>query len=133
LEVPLIKPASKVAFVVVIALGVGYVTPPLRSQQTNLPPPSEQYPFASGTIERLDLGSKRLDIKTPKGARSFDVTIRTYIFRGKEKIALDKLKIGESIKLSYYTNELGQALVKRIKVDQPEPMTDSARQPEAPK
>jgi Cu/Ag efflux protein CusF len=129
----LIRPAPGIVPVVVIALGLGYVAPLLRSQQTNSPPPSERYPFASGTIERLDLGSKRLGIKTPKGARSFDVTIRTYIFRGKEKLTLDKLKIGDKIKLSYYTNELGQTLVKRIKVNQPEPTTDSARPPEAPK
>ena len=59
------------------------------------------------------------------GLRSFDVTPRTHIFRGKEKIALDKLRIGEVIRLSYRANELGQALVTRAKVDPPNSATAS--------
>ena len=53
------------------------------------------------------------------------MTIRTYITWGEEKITLEKLKIGKNIKLSYYGNELGQALVKRITVVQREPTTNS--------
>lgn len=122
----MIRPAPKFVFVLFGALIFGFVTPPVQSQQTNLPPLSERYPFASGTVERIDLGSQRISLKTSVGLRSFEVTARTYIFRGKEKITLDKLKIGEGIKLSYRTNELGQALVERIKTDQTGPTTESA-------
>jgi Cu/Ag efflux protein CusF len=81
----------------------------------------DTYPFAKGTIEKLDLAAKRITVKTDRGPRGFDVTPRTYIFRGKDKLTLDKLKLGDSIKLNYYTNDLGQALIRRIKVDLPEP------------
>jgi Cu/Ag efflux protein CusF len=81
----------------------------------------DTYPFAKGIIEKLDLAARRIMVKTDHGPRAFDLTSRTYIFRGKEKLTLDKLKLGDSIKLNYYTNDLGQALIRRIKVDQPEP------------
>jgi len=118
------KPAFGTALGLFLALTFGFVAPLARSQQMNLSP-SERYPFAKGTIERLDLGSQRLTIKMSTGLRSFDVTSRTYIFRGKERITLDKLKIGEAIRLSYHTNELGQALVTRVKVDPPHSATTS--------
>lgn len=116
-----------------IALACGVAPRPAQSQQTNLPPPSERYPFAKGTLDQLDLGSRRMSLNTPSGRRSFEVTARTYIFRGKEKITLDKLKIGENLRLSYYTNELGQTLVKRIKVDSTGPTNDLASPAEAPR
>jgi Cu/Ag efflux protein CusF len=122
----LIRFAPKSVLVFVGALTFGFATPSAQSQQTNLPPPSERYPFASGRVERLDLGSQRISLKTSIGARTFEVTARTYIFRGKEKITLDKLRIGDELKLSYRTNELGQALVERIKADQTGPDTDAA-------
>jgi Cu/Ag efflux protein CusF len=81
----------------------------------------DTYPFAKGIIEKLDLAARRITVKTDRGPRAFDLTSRTYVFRGKEKLTLDKLKLGDSIKLNYYTNDLGQALIRRIKVDQPEP------------
>jgi hypothetical protein len=104
-----------------------------RGEQTNLPPPAQTYPFAKGTLERLNPGTRQLSVRTPDGTRSFEVTPRTYIFRGTDKITLDKLTIGESLKLNYYTNALGQALVRRIKVDPPEATAGSARSSEASK
>jgi Cu/Ag efflux protein CusF len=82
--------------------------------------PADTYPFAKGIISNLDLPAKRIVLKAERGSRAFDLTPRTYIFRGREKLTPDKLKIGDSIKLSYYTNDLAQTLVRRIKVDQAE-------------
>jgi hypothetical protein len=113
-----------------VALIFGFFSLAARAQQPQLPPPSERYPFATGTIEQLDLAGQRLGVRTPVGPRVFGVTPRTYIFRGKEKISLDKLKIGESIKLSYRTNEQGQALVTRIKVVLPDTTADPPRAPD---
>jgi Cu/Ag efflux protein CusF len=82
--------------------------------------PADTYPFAKGIIAKLDLPAQRLTLQTEQGSRAFELTPRTYIFRGKEKLTPDKLKIGDSIKLNYHTNDLGHALIRRIKIDQPE-------------
>jgi hypothetical protein len=74
-------------------------------------------PFAKGTIQRLELPAKQLTVKTATGAERFLLTDTTYIFRGKTKITADQLKIGELIRLSFYTNNVGDTLVRRIKVD----------------
>jgi Cu/Ag efflux protein CusF len=79
--------------------------------------PVDAYPFAKGVIEKLDLTSQRITLTTEGGSRVFDLTPATYIFRGKDKLSPDKLKPGDSIKLNYYTNDLGRALIRRIKVD----------------
>lgn len=129
----MIRPAPRIVLVLFLTLVFSFVTMPLRSQQTNLPPPSERYPFARGTIKQLDFSNKRISITTPSGLRSFGVTARTYIFRGKEKITLDKLKVGEGLKLSFYTNEFGQTLVERIKTDQTGSTTDVASPLAAPR
>lgn len=114
-------------------LAFGRTASPLAAQQTNLPPLTEGYPFAKGTLERLNLDARQFTLRTPVGARRFEVTARTYIFRGKDKITLDKLRIGETLKLSYYTNDLGQVLVKRIKVDQSQVTTNPVLPLEASK
>ncbi len=93
---------------------------PLRAQHTNAVSPLTGYPFAKGTLEKIDPVGRQVVLKTYLGSRKFDVPLNVYIFRGKEKITLDKLKTGEAIKLSYRTNETGQALIKRIKVDLPD-------------
>lgn len=82
---------------------------------------ANRYPFAKGTIEKLDATAKTVTLATPSGTRTFALTERTYVYRGKEKLGLDKLKIGDAIKINYYTNETGQAFIRRLKVDQPEP------------
>ncbi len=80
-----------------------------------------RYPFAAGTIEKLDPYTRRIVLDTTKGPQTLIVTDRTYLFRGKEKLTFDKLKVGESVKINYYTNETGQAFVRRLKVDLPPP------------
>jgi Cu/Ag efflux protein CusF len=87
-----------------------------------------RYPFAAGTIEKLDPYTRRIILDTTKGAQTLIVTDRTYLFRGKEKLTFDKLKVGESVKVNYYTNETGQAFIRRLKVDLPPP----AEEPAAP-
>jgi hypothetical protein len=72
-------------------------------------------PFAKGTLQAHDFLRHSLKLKTEDGVRTFTYTDRTYVFRGKDKITPDKLTIGESIALSFYTETDGRVLVKRIK------------------
>jgi Cu/Ag efflux protein CusF len=83
--------------------------------------PANIYPFAAGTIKTMDSSGKLLTVVTAKGTRTFGVTERTYIYRGKEKLTSDKLKIGDSVKINYFTNETGQAFIRRLKVQPPLP------------
>jgi Cu/Ag efflux protein CusF len=106
------KTALKAAGLLVCAFPVALVVGAKDNPDT--------YPFAKGIIAKLDLPAGRITLKTEHGPRAFDFTPRTYIFRGKEKLTPDKLKLGDSIKLNYYTNDLGHALLRRIKVDLPE-------------
>ena len=78
-----------------------------------------RYPFAKGAIARLDAAAKLITISTADGPQTFAVTDHTYLFRGPDKITLAKLKLGETVKINYYTNETGKALVRRLKVDVP--------------
>ena len=80
-----------------------------------------EYPFAKGMIETVDVVSKRITVNTTAGSRVFIVTDRSFLYRGKEKISVEKLKLGEFIKLNYFTNESGQAVVRRLKVDLGQP------------
>jgi Cu/Ag efflux protein CusF len=76
---------------------------------------------AKGVLVKLEVNARRITLKTDDGLRTFQLTPRTYIFRGKEKLSADKLLLGEEIKLTYYTNDLGQTIVRRIKVAPTEP------------
>jgi hypothetical protein len=78
---------------------------------------ANRYPFAKGTIEKLDSAGKEIILKTAIGTRTFEVNDRTYYYRGSEKLTYGKLRVGYPIKLNYYTNETGQAVVRRLKVD----------------
>jgi len=74
------------------------------------------YPFARGTLTTLDLPARTIAVNTDIGPKTFLLAPTTYIFRGKQKITPDQLKLGELVKLNYTTNELGQATARRIKV-----------------
>jgi hypothetical protein len=80
-------------------------------------PPAKVSPFAKGAILQIDRNSQLFLLDTPDGPREFLWTIHTYVYRGKEKLSMDKLRVGDHIKLAYHTNERGLAEVKRIKVD----------------
>lgn len=76
---------------------------------------SAPHPIAKGPIEAIDAARQQLTIRTKQGTRTFGLTDRTYIFRGKEKITADQLKVGEIIALRYYTDQQGRLLLHRIK------------------
>ena len=72
-------------------------------------------PFAKGTLQARDFLRRTLKLKTEDGLRTFTYTDHTYIFRDKEKITPDKLAVGETIALRFYTDKNEQVLVLRIK------------------
>ena len=77
------------------------------------------YPFAGGSIVRLDTSAKQITVKTGPSNTTFIVTTQTYLLNGPEKITFDKLKLGDPVKLNYYTNETGRAFIRRLKIDHP--------------
>ncbi len=74
------------------------------------------YPFAGGKIEALDLVAKQITISS----RPFAVTNTTYLIANGAKITFDKLKVGDPVKLNYFTNTTGQAIIRRLKITLPE-------------
>lgn len=87
-----------------------------RQQRQNLP-------FAKGTLTDIDYQQHALRLKTVDGMRTFVYTPRTYIFRDKDKITIDKLKTGEIIALRFNTDSEGIGTIVRIKAYGP-PTTD---------
>ena len=73
-------------------------------------------PIAKGVLKEIDLLRHQLKLTTEDGVRTFTYTERTYIFRDKEKITVDKLNRGEVIALRFDTDKDGTAIVNRIKV-----------------
>jgi len=90
------------------------------------------YPFARGALTKLNLAAQKITVNTDNGDRDFILTPKTYIFRDKQKISADQLKVGELIKLNFLTNETGQAFVRRIKVAPIEPGTNAPAPPVKP-
>jgi hypothetical protein len=78
-------------------------------------------PVAKGTLQDIDLLRRQLKLKTEDGVRTFTYTGRTYIFRDKQKITPDKLKVGEVIAVRFDTDKDGNHTVTRIKTDNPNP------------
>jgi len=76
-------------------------------------------PIAKGTIKEIDLLRHQLKLVTEDGLRTFTYTSRTYIFRDKEKVTADNLKVGEIVALSFTTDKDGNVLVQRIKARTP--------------
>ncbi len=74
------------------------------------------YPFAGGKIEALDPVAKQITISS----RSFAVTNTTYLIANGAKTTFDKLKVGDPVKLNYFTNTTGQAIIRRLKITPPE-------------
>jgi Cu/Ag efflux protein CusF len=72
-------------------------------------------PIAKGTLKDVDLLRHQLKLTTEDGTRTFTYTARTYIFRDKDSITVDKLKRGEIIALRFDTDKDGNATVVRIK------------------
>lgn len=75
----------------------------------------DRYPFAGGIITRLDPETKQIALKT----KTFAVTNTTYLLNGTERLTFDKLRVGDAVKLNYYTNANGRAVIRRLKIDHP--------------
>jgi Cu/Ag efflux protein CusF len=75
--------------------------------------------IAKGVIKEIDLLRHQIKLTTEDGLRTFTYTSRTYIFRDKEKIGVDNLKVGEIIALRFNTDKDGNVLVLRIKARTP--------------
>lgn len=90
-----------------------------KAAATTTNAPALPPPFAKGQLVKLDLINKQLTLKLKDGPHTFILTERTYIFRGKEKITPDKLKINEIIALNFYADDAGRAFVRRIKAPEP--------------
>jgi Cu/Ag efflux protein CusF len=74
---------------------------------------------AKGTIKEIDLLRHQVKLTTEDGVRTFTYTSRTYIFRDKEKITVDGLKVGEVVALQFNTDKDGNVVVLRIKARTP--------------
>ena len=111
--------------VVVLVLGWTLVAwAPLRAEDSTNQVPSaaeradlerRKLPFAKGTVIGIDFLRHQLKLKTADGAQTFVYTPRTYIFRDKDKITVDKLKIGEVIAVRFTTDNESINTVVRIK------------------
>jgi len=86
--------------------------------------------FAKGTLKDIDFLRHELRLKTVDGVRTFTYTPQTYIFRDKDKVAVDNLKTGEIIALRFTTDNDGVSTVVRIKAYGPP--TADAPQPGPP-
>ena len=108
---------------VLLVIGTILTAASARCQIPNSPtPPTEQRSGrAQGNLLAIDLSAKRLTIQTTDGPATFGLAPNTYIFRGKEKLTPDKLKTGDSLKLSWYRDPEGQLVIRRIKIDLPAP------------
>ena len=72
-------------------------------------------PIAKGVLKEVDLLRRQLKLAIGDGVRTFTYTEKTYIFRDKDKITVDKLKRGEIIAVRFNTDKDGIATVIRIK------------------
>jgi hypothetical protein len=72
-------------------------------------------PFAKGALTDIDFQRHELKVKTADGVQKFFYTPRTYIFRDKDKITVDKLKIGEIIAVRFTTDNNDINTLVRIK------------------
>ncbi|MCG3147387.1 MAG: hypothetical protein PCFJNLEI_00826 [Verrucomicrobiae bacterium] len=79
----------------------------------------DTYPFAGGPIVRLNADAKQITIQTGEALRNFVVTNQSHLINRSERITFDKLKIGTPVKLNYYTNETGKAVIRRLKITYP--------------
>jgi len=91
-------------------------------------------PVAKGILAEVDLLRHQLKLKTEDGMRTFTYTLQTYMFRDKDKITVDKLKVGEVIALRFTTDKDGNTTVTRVKAEGPPlaadtPPPTSASQP----
>ena len=83
--------------------------------------PGHNYPFATGTIEKLHSANNQITLKTAAGSKMFFVTTAAYLIDGTAIIPFDKLKLGDLIAINYFTNNTGLAIIRRLKIKHPDP------------
>jgi Cu/Ag efflux protein CusF len=83
-------------------------------------------PIAKGTLKEVDLLRHQFKVATEDGVRTFTYTARTYMFRDKDKITADKLKVGDIIALRFETDKDGNTTVIRMKTYSAPPASDAA-------
>jgi hypothetical protein len=81
-------------------------------------------PVAKGTLLDVDLLRHQLKLQTQDGVRTFIYTTRTYVFRDKEKIGAEKLKVGETIAVRFNTDKDGVTTLTHIKAHTTAPSLD---------
>jgi Cu/Ag efflux protein CusF len=74
---------------------------------------------AKGVLKEIDLLRHQVKLMTEDGLRTFTYTSRTYIFRDKEKITVDNLKVGEIVALRFDMDKDGNVLALLIKARTP--------------
>ena len=72
-------------------------------------------PFTKGTLKDIDFLRHELRLLTVDGVRTFIYTPQTYVFRNKDKVAVDQLKTGEIIALRFNMDSDGINTIVRIK------------------
>jgi Cu/Ag efflux protein CusF len=83
-------------------------------------------PIAKGTLKEVDLLRHQLKLTTEDGVQTFTYTARTYMFRDKDKITADKLKVGEIVALRFETDKDGNTTIIRIKTYSATPTSNAA-------
>ena len=118
---------STLPFLVFVWLVISAATPVRCEVSTNQVKPATEpareeakerrarLPIAKGVLKEVDLLRRQLKLTTGDGVRTFTYTEKTYIFRDKDKITVDKLKRGEIIAVRFDTDKDGNATVIRIK------------------
>jgi hypothetical protein len=81
-------------------------------------------PIAKGTLLDVDLFRHQLKLQTQDGVRTFTYTLRTYVFRDKEKIGAEKLKLGEIVAVRFNTDKDGITTLTHIKAHSAPPPVD---------
>ena len=82
-------------------------------------------PVAKGLLVEVDLLRHQIKLNTEDGKRTFTYTPRTYMFRDKDKITAEKLKVGELIAVRFTTDKDGNATLTRLKAQGPPPSADT--------
>jgi hypothetical protein len=90
-------------------------------------------PVAKGTLLDVDLLRHQLKLQTQDGVRTFTYTTRTYVFRDKEKIGPEKLKVGETVAVRFNTDKDGVTTLTHVKAHSAAPpANEPATTPLAP-
>ncbi|HTS19044.1 MAG TPA: hypothetical protein VMP11_15830, partial [Verrucomicrobiae bacterium] len=76
-------------------------------------------PIAKGTLTSIDFARHEIQLKTVDGVQTLLYTLRTYVFRSKQKITVDGLKVGETIAVRFDTDPAGVRTIVRIKAYAP--------------